>query len=73
MLIMMLKQEIIVISLEDLEALHICRISQPKNYNFHPIMQKVGKFSLKINASPNRLEKYMSFTINNKFLAASNF
>ena len=36
-------------------------------------MQKVGKFSLKINASPNRLEKYMSFTINNKFLAASNF
>ena len=29
-------------------------------------MQELGKFSLKINVIPNRLEKYMSSTINNK-------
>ena len=29
-------------------------------------MQKLGKFNLKINVIPNGLEKYMSFTINNK-------
>ena len=38
-------------------------------------MQELGKFSFKINVIPNGLEKYMSFTINNKlsFLIASNF
>ena len=30
------------------------------------MMQELGKFSLKINVSPNVLEKYMSFSINNK-------
>ena len=29
-------------------------------------MQELGKFSLKINVIPNGLEKYMSFSINNK-------
>ena len=28
-------------------------------------MQELGKFDLKINAIPNGLEKYMSFTMNN--------
>ena len=32
-------------------------------------MQEVlGKFNLKINVPPNGLEKYMSFTIDNKFI-----
>ena len=29
-------------------------------------MQELGKFSLKLNVIPNGLEKYTSFTINNK-------
>ena len=29
-------------------------------------MQKLSKFNLKTNVIPNRLEKYMSFRINNK-------
>ena len=29
-------------------------------------MQELGKFSLKINVIPNRLEMYVSFSINNK-------
>ena len=37
-----------------------------KNYDSHLIMQKLGKFSLKIIVIPNGLDKYMSFTINNK-------
>ena len=37
-----------------------------KHYDFHFIMQELGKFDLKINAVPNLLEKYMSFSINNK-------
>ena len=35
-----------------------------KNYDFHLIMQELGKFNLKINVIPNGLEKYMSFTFN---------
>ena len=48
-------------------------ISQPKNYDAHLIMQELGKFYLKINVIPNGLEKYMSFSINNKlsFIVAS--
>ena len=30
-------------------------------------MQELGKFSLKINVTLNGSEKYMSFSINNKF------
>ena len=37
-----------------------------KNYDSHPIMQELGRFNLKINVISNELEKYMSFTINNK-------
>ena len=29
-------------------------------------MQELGKFDFKVNIIPNRLEKYMSFNINNK-------
>ena len=35
-----------------------------KNYDSHSIMQELGKFSLKISAIPNGIEKYMSFAIN---------
>ena len=28
-------------------------------------MQEVGKFNVKISVTPNGLEKYMAFTINN--------
>ena len=38
-----------------------------KNYDSHLIMQELGKVNLKISGIPNGLEKYMSFTINNKF------
>ena len=37
-----------------------------KNYDSHLIMQELGKFSLKINVAPNGIEKYISFSINNK-------
>ena len=37
-----------------------------QNYYFNLIMQELGKFNLKISLIPNGLEKYMSFTINNK-------
>ena len=36
-------------------------------------MQKLGKFSLKINVMPNGLEKIMSFTINNKLSFIGSF
>ena len=28
-------------------------------------MQEIGKFDVKVNVIPNRLEKYIAFTINN--------
>ena len=36
-------------------------------------MQELGKFSLKINVIPYGLEKYMSFTINNKLSFIESF
>ena len=36
------------------------------NYDSHLIMQELRKFNLKINVILNGLEKFMSFTINNK-------
>ena len=36
-----------------------------KNYDSDLIIVKLAKFNLKINVTPNGLEKYMSFTINN--------
>ena len=36
-------------------------------------MQELGKFNLKINIIPHGLEKYMSFTINNKLSFIDSF
>ena len=44
-----------------------------KNYDSHLMMQELGKFNLKINVIPNGLEKYMSFTINNKLSFIDSF
>ena len=44
-----------------------------KSYNLHLIMQELGKFNLKINVIPNGLEKYMSFSINNKLSFIDSF
>ena len=37
-----------------------------KSYDFQLIMQELGKLNLKVSVKANGLEKYMSFTINNK-------
>ena len=44
-----------------------------KKYDSHLILQELGKFSLKISVIPNGLEKYMSFTINNKVSLIDSF
>ena len=44
-----------------------------KNNDSHLIMQKLGKFNVKINVIPNRLKKYMSFNINHKLVFIDNF
>ena len=44
-----------------------------KNYDSHIIIQELSKFNLKINVMANGLEKYMSFTVNNKFSLLDNF
>ena len=44
-----------------------------KNYDSHLIMQELGKFNLKINVIPYGLDKYMSFTINNKLSFIDSF
>ena len=36
-------------------------------------MLELGKFDFKINVIPNGLEKYMSFSINNKLAFINNF
>ena len=36
-------------------------------------MQTLGKFNVKVNAVPNGLEKYMSFTINGKLRFIDSF
>ena len=38
-----------------------------KSYDSHLVMQNLGKPYLKINVIGDELEKYMSFTMNNKF------
>ena len=45
-----------------------------KDYDSHLAMQELGKLNLKINVIPNGLQKYMSFSINNRLslLIASN-
>ena len=44
-----------------------------KKYDSHLIMQKLGKFNVKVNVIPNELEKYMSFAINNKLSFMDSF
>ena len=44
-----------------------------KNYDSDLIMQELGIFNLKINVIPNRLEKYMRFSINNKLIFIDSF
>ena len=44
-----------------------------KSYDSHLIMQELGKVNFKINIILNRLEKYMSFTINNKLIFINSF
>ena len=44
-----------------------------KNYDSHLIMQRISKFILKINVISNGLEKYMSFTVNNKLSFIDSF
>ena len=44
-----------------------------KNYDFHFIMQELSKFNLKISVITNGLEKYMSFTNNNKLCFIGSF
>ena len=78
---MMLKSEIIVISLKNIEALHIdCNIKDKlnhkilvvlhnlKNYVWHLVMQKLDKFNFKMNVIWNGLKKHTSFNINNKLI-----
>ena len=36
-----------------------------RGYDKHLIMPEIGKFYVKVNVISNRLEKYMTFTINN--------
>ena len=43
------------------------------NYDSHLIMQELGKFNLKVNVIPNGLEKYASFSINNKLSFIGSF
>ena len=42
-------------------------------YDFHLIMQKLGKPYFKINVIPNGLEKYMCFNINNRLIFIDSF
>ena len=44
-----------------------------KNYDSHLIMQELGNFNHKLNVIPTVLEKYMSFTINNKLSLIDSF
>ena len=44
-----------------------------ENYDSHLIIQELGKFNLQINVTPNGLEKYVSFSINNKLSFIDNF
>ena len=39
-----------------------------RGYDSHLIMQDIGKFYVKVSVIPNRLEKYMAFTINKKLV-----
>ena len=40
-----------------------------KGYHSHLIMQEINQFNVKVSVIPNRLEKYMAFTINNNLVS----
>ena len=44
-----------------------------RSYDSLLIMEELGKFNLKISVIPNRLERYMSFTINDKLSFIDSF
>ena len=44
-----------------------------KNYNLHLMLQKLGKFNLKVNVLPNGLEKCTTFSISNKLSFIDSF
>ena len=44
-----------------------------KNYDSHLILQELGRFNLKLNVISNGLEKYVSFSINNKLKFIDSF
>ena len=44
-----------------------------KNYDFHLIMEKLSKFSLKTNVIPNGLRKCISFSINDRLIFIDSF
>ena len=44
-----------------------------KNYDSHLIMLELSRFNLQTDVIPNGLEKYMSFSINNKFSFLGSF
>ena len=44
-----------------------------KHYVSQFIMQELGKFNLKRNVIPNKLEKYTSFAIDNKLIIIDSF
>ena len=82
---MILKSEITVLSLENIEFLHIEIVISMlnhkilvvyhnlKNYDSHLIMQELSNFDLKVSVLLNRLEKHMSFTINNNLRFIDSF
>ena len=39
-----------------------------KVYGSHLIIKEIGKFDVKVSVIPNRLEKYLAFTINNSLV-----
>ena len=39
-----------------------------KRYDSHLAMQEIGKLDVKVNVTPDGLEKYMAFTINNNLV-----
>ena len=44
-----------------------------KNYDAHVIMQEIGKCDFKINVISSGLEKYLSFSLNNKLVFIDSF
>ena len=43
-----------------------------RGYDSHLIIKEIGKFDVKVSVIPNRLEKYMAFTINNNLVFTDN-